>query len=297
MKSTWLILLLLLQAELYVSGQPYQSIFGNNSTEWRCKVKTDNDLVDLRYCIEKDTIVNNVLYKKLVGCNSDWAGGLLREEINTGIVWYRDVDISGYSPKDTFEMMVLNMNLKVGDSFNIYKVLKYYQIDTFALVDSVKYINGLKHIYLRAQYNAYNEPYTMIEGIGSNLGIRWKQVQQWSLDGYPYLLCSYKDGQKTAYQNLYYKGDCTFSNVETIDAERNIVLYPQPATGIVSIYNSTNHKITKVEIINPMGALIKRHSSLTLIKGLEIEGIPAGYYFIKLFTSNGNTIVKSMIIN
>ncbi len=132
------------------------------------------------------------------------------------------------------------------------------------------------------------------------MGIFWKfaiQPTNFFSGGY-YLLCSYKDGIQTPYQNRKYAGACwMFSNSERLDELGNdISLYPQPASGEINISNNTNHKITKAIIISPTGTILKQYSGQELIKSINIEDVSTGFYFIKLFTSNGNTIVKSMII-
>lgn len=306
MKKTVTLILSLLLGHFIATAQPYQSMFasGDSTTEW---VFVWNNLAvtanDTAY-VEKDTVVNGVPYKKVITVlwgNDE--GGLLREDVNTGEVWYRDIRIHfGGSPSDTVERLAFHFGLNVGDTFDISNsmLLPGTYPDSFNIVDSIKYINGLKHIYFKGIYQphqgGYNEPFTLIEGVGSNIGILWKYYRSAKVMG-QYLLCSYKTGHKTAYHNKFYNGACQTATGHVVKSEKynSIVLYPIPAFDIINIQNNTTEKINKIQIKSQTGQLVKEVTSLE-ITSVEIEEIPAGYYYLKLYTGNGYVTVKPMVV-
>ncbi len=114
-----------------------------------------------------------------------------------------------------------------------------------------------------------------------------------------YLLCSYKSGNKTGFTNKYYNGACTI-NTGSVNGTNKIrssyiTLYPSPAKGQIHIKNLSETKINRVQLISQTGQLVKEITSLE-ITSVEIEEIPAGYYYLKLYTSNGYITVKPMVI-
>ncbi len=284
-------------------GQPFQSIFanGDGTTEWVYvwgdEFGRHNDTI----FVQKDTVVNGITYKKLVQ-SYYWqaTGQLLREDINTGTVWGKTLQYFGH-PDDTVERVIIRMDLNVGDTFDISNIRLHPGTypDSFNVVDRIRYINGLKHIYFKGIYATYNEPYTLIEGVGPNMAILWKYAikpaHAWS--GGFYLLCSYKNGQKTGYENKAYGGTCwQYTKLDKpIDAQGDeITLYPLPARTVVNIESKTGQKIHKIQIINQTGKQIKEVTA-PVITSLEIEELPAGYYYLKMCTTDGYLTTKSII--
>src|SRR5690606_38406642 len=97
------ILLLILTAALLGSNrgfaQPYQSIFGKDSTMWNFSVFEDVNTYQVKtYKPVKDTLINGIMYKLL---NSIWKDHLgfnhydryaVREDTMQGKVWIRYID-------------------------------------------------------------------------------------------------------------------------------------------------------------------------------------------------------------
>lgn len=272
------------------TAQPYKSVFGDQTTSW-VYISHDqwghyNDTVR----IEKDTIINGKTYKKL---SPLYPPSVYREDLNNGTVWCRALLYSGH-PDDTIDRVISRMDLNVGDTFDIANIRLHKagpDIDYPSVVDSVRYLNGLKHIYFKKIYEYYNEPYTLIEGIGSNMGILWKYVIYLSsLDasGY-YLLCSYKDGQKTEYENRAFNGSCwQYSDIpiETAKEKNELIIYPLPAHDRVYFKNNS-FPILSVLLMNTIGQVVKKENG-TAIKELILEGIPPGDYFLHFSLSDGS---------
>ncbi len=303
MKRIFTILIILYGVQA-LQAQPYQSIFanGDGETKWIFAWHNLSISVNDTAFVEKDTTVHGIEYKKIVTIGQEYGGTggwLMREDLDSGKVWFRSVKLRDPQLDDTTEQLAFRYDLNVGDTFDISnsELSKGSYPDSFNVVDSVRYVGGLKYIYFKGQYapNKYNEPFTIIEGIGSNMGILWKHMSP-TIMRFQYLLCSYKNGQRTSYVNKYYNGACwMFSDIEPTDKQLPvIILYPQPANKIVRIDNKTGNKITRIQLISPTGELVKDVTALD-ITSLEIEELPAGYYYLKLYADDGYLTTKSMV--
>ena len=81
----------------------------------------------------------------------------------------------------------------------------------------------------------------------------------------------------------------TWSIEETVEKE-NLVLYPNPTTGIVTI---KTEDFSSVEVYDLMGRLIKQSQQPTL----DLHGLPQGIYVVKVFDNTGNSIIRKVIKN
>ncbi|WP_276132472.1 T9SS type A sorting domain-containing protein [Polluticoccus soli] len=225
---------------------------------------------------------------------------LVREDLNTGSVWARYTKPFVGAWEDTVEKLLYRMDLNVGDTLDIYNLGPSYGSpypDSLKTVDSVKVVNGRKHIYFKGkaeQYQSINEPFTLIEGISSNMGLIWKY--DGGFLGRQYLLCSYKDGQKTGYQNLFYNGDCYPPlSVQTILEKGTVRIYPNPADNFVYLEKETNKAISRIHIRTTDGKVIKTISTSDFSE-VDVQDIPTGYYFMHMVIGE-ELIVKPIIIN
>lgn len=78
--------------------------------------------------------------------------------------------------------------------------------------------------------------------------------------------------------------------------ENSILLYPNPANTFINIKSTTNELIHTVKLMDVNGRTLKEIDSTNDILKIELEGISAGIYFIKIQTEN-SSITKKIIIN
>lgn len=80
--------------------------------------------------------------------------------------------------------------------------------------------------------------------------------------------------------------------------ESSIVLYPNPAKDIVKITNTSNEKISSIEIIDSNGRSLKTipPEKSNQEESVFLENYAAGNYFIKLSTEKKQSIVKKILI-
>lgn len=285
-------------------AQPYKSIFATGDGEAKWVFIWHNisiSLNDTAY-VEKDTIVNGIEYKKIATIGQEYSGTkgwLMRENTDSGHVWFRSIKLRDPQLDDTTEQLAFRYDLNVGDTFDISssQLPKGSYPDSFNVVDSIRYIGGLKYIYFKGKYSYYSdEPFTIIESIGSNMGLLWKHMSPTAMR-YQYLLCSYKNGNKTSYINKYHNGACwIYSGIKKgIERSSDISIYPQPAGKKIWIVSKTNDNVKQLQIVSQTGKLVKEITGPN-ITVLEIEELHAGYYFLKMYTADGYEINRPMIV-
>jgi sugar lactone lactonase YvrE len=89
--------------------------------------------------------------------------------------------------------------------------------------------------------------------------------------------------------------DFTISNLSTNDFDENTVkIAPNPTTGIVSILNSENKIIDKIEVVDVLGKIVyEKYQNTTQI---DISSVSKGMYIINLY-AEGNKTQKRIIKN
>jgi len=277
-------------------AQPYESIFGKDSTKWIFEWGNFFGYTQDTAYVEKDTIYLNDTWKKIVCTNNmfphltNYFGGLLKEDTVTGKVWYKAYYDPVMTGNDTSVQLIFDFGLITGDTFNltgIWGPISYPDNK----VDTVVYINGLKHILFKQKIPFANEYVTFIEGVGSNLGVIYRQIQ--SRMTQHYLLCSYKDDVKT-YSNPFYNGNCdiygsTGINQDLIDLKFNI--YPNPFTDKITI---DQKEIIDYHIMihDFLGRNVYRGNSE---KEIYLDHLPNGFYYLQI-QNNAKPIYKTTLI-
>lgn len=288
-------------------AQPYQSMFGKDSTAWVFKwFNLDQENYEQVH-YTKDTTINGVAYKKLeLNTFSNMYACVLREDVSQGKVWYRSLDPEAY---DSTEYLAFDFSLEVGDTFNVANMNTGLQTPLYRKVDSITYIDGLKYIYFDLEfinmgdpgpdvYIAPNEPLTLIEGIGSNMGPLYKQ--QTGLLRSQYLMCSYKDGIQTSYENARYDGLCpdlgTGIREDRLHTDAGLNLYPNPASDYCSISGPLNKEALSVIIYDQTGRKVKELGQTTATTPIDVRSLPDGLYYLKLIYKNEVTDHQKLII-
>lgn len=269
-----------------ISGFAYHSIFGQNSTIWEVQYGTCFFTDGVRpFYIEKDTIVNGLIYKKIKDNTFLLGIGLLREDTVNGNVWYKKID----SKYDSSEMLILNYSLQKGDTFEINANTADYPWpdipDSLKIVDSIYYESGIKHIQFKASPIFPLLPFTMIEGAGSNYSVLYAD----SNPCYSYLLnCSYKDNVK---QYNKYCIDVNVNNV--LSGHNDIYFYPQPAHD--KIYLNNLKEVESIQIYNLQGKSCIYFKSIVCNK-IDISELPSGVYIAIIVLKNGEKLNKKVVV-
>lgn len=273
---------------LTLFSQNYESIFGQDSTQWNINhIIPDASFTDILLA-KGDTSINQTDYTKLL-INNEY-GGALREDVNTGKTWY--LSWNG------FEYLIMDLSLEKGDSFD----LIYYQDTIQIQIDSVTNIEGKKVLISDYLLDSYyeNEKLKFIEGVGPTNGIFLASYSGY----YPsesYLLCNYKDSELN-FSNEIFNGECFISwvGVENFENESMVTIYPNPIRdiGYLEIDNNTQ-KLLRILIFDLSGRLLL--NSIIKNKRFEINSniFQNGIYFYQILNydnyklANGKIIINS----
>ncbi len=296
--KTLLIISICLTMILYSQAQ-YQSIFGQNSTQWVFEWHNLGiDEQDTIY-VEKDTVAFGHNWKKIMVTRyqQQFNGGLLREDTTIGKVWYKGLKFQ-QSSRDTTQVIVFDYSLNINDTFDIGNGWSAFQSTTTEnTVDSIYYLNGKKYIRFKGLYSPGVPPenYLFIEGISGNLGILWKASNVGGL-GTPYLLCSYKDGIKTSYVNQRHNGNCNVFGANNLNdyetLSKLISIFPNPAFNDLYFELSDGLKVEKINVFDLQGRRIFIHGNN---RNIDISPLSSGTYFIQFITIDHLKINKKII--
>jgi hypothetical protein len=309
-KTKYIIILLLLLSLKMNAEQQYKPCLDDNFVKWSILV----EVYDWPYYSEEiiaygDTVINEIAYKNIFNSYfSDF------EETN--VLWKNYIpDLSGLDSDlhiresdDASKLYILNsfsgeeylisdLNLEVGDEFQIPEIWRGFIQEYSVTVDSVYTKNELKHIQfnLTVFYNyEMNEELeyklTFIEGVGPNTGpvsmtylfqvLNCFQNQSLFLKNGPELCpCGYR-GEGGAINTIYSKEDYI------IQKEDNCIKlhFLANANGQISIHDISG----------------RLHCKLNFYSGEDVTvpttSFPKGIYLLKIFSKNNNQINIHKII-
>src|SRR5690606_1569639 len=290
-------------------AQAYQSLFGTDSTKWVFRWTNMNIVGNEYYYNQIDTLVNDNFYKKIGLRYLPESPGykvLLREDTLSGKVWIRPLEPIFNQAIDTIEYLAFDFSLEVGDTFDVRHLIDD-NTPIYSTVDSIKYINDLKYIYFDHLIHyagdpgpwefpsVPTEPFTLIEGIGSNAGPLWKNNYGEMLN--QYLMCSYKDGEQSSYTNMRYAGLCpdpgTGIRQHELQAEAEINLYPNPASEYIIIKEAHAGILQSAGIYDLSGRKLRE---INKPGRMDISRMPAGLYWVKITTNKPLNYTKKLIV-
>jgi hypothetical protein len=286
MKKSLFSIAIFIVSVFVLNAQPYQSLFGKKETAWNvvCSV-IDWDLTDSLF-VAGDTIIGKYNYK-IIKNLFGWClppEKYVREDTVHGKAWIRNYYGGAWD-----DYLFMNLSLVVGDTFRYY----HWGLEEIGIVDSVKFIDGRKHVILACGwagnpvlYNHY--PLTFIEGIGPNAGIFYQ-----AFDHNTYgmlLLCAFKDLQTTYSNNPYWPGLCRYQAGGLDELQRGsggIHVYPVPSQDMVRL-DSKGANLVFIEILDFSGKSLfsKPHAGTSY--EFDISNFPQGLYVIRAKDSNGN---------
>lgn len=178
--------------------------------------------------------------------------------------------------------LIMDLSLSVNDTF-ITKGL--YNEDFIMIVDSVYYVDNLKHI----QFNTSSEDFLVpikrcfIEGFGPNWGFSESNKNA------SVLICKHEDDE------LFYSlsdttvfKDCTFKS-PYLDGiiphnKAKVTVYPNPTNGMIHIESDV--ELSNVTIYNAFGQLVKVMNTSGIKYDVDLSAFSSGIYFIEYVVDN-----------
>lgn len=261
--SKKVLLLLLLAVANMVRGQNYECVLKTDSISWDS------------YHWELEGIMRDHVYVKNVGgehllyyCYGNYqVVGSIREE--NGRLWLT------YSEDPNNEILVYDMNLDVGDEFNMK--------DSVTYVREVRYEYGRKIIVFDYESNRwFNEPLMFIEGVGRNI----MTFDRFGDRDQSYLPCKY-DGEELAYStdNPHFE-NCEYITTaipEVIDNPQLLKVYPNPAKDkIIVCTNALQSEPITIVLMDYSGLILKTMSCYGDNMVISTEGLIGGLYLVQV---------------
>lgn len=276
----YIALILFIGAFVLLKSQTYFS-FPSTQANW-LTMKVNNYSnptgIFLNYSMKGDTVIENILYKKIYQTNSQgtFYGGGLRE-LNKVIYFY---------PTDSStEYVLYNFNKQLGDTIQ-YPYTQFGSgtgIVTVVLIDSVFCNDGQYH---KRQWLAGHTTAYIIEGIGSDDGLLQAPYNSHNL--YTYQLNCFSNNQQLVYG---YSDDC-LSSQEDNYTNSSLEIFPNPTSESINI--RSDKLIKKINIYNTCGSIILSENVNSLQPTIELN-ISSGLYIVELY-SNYGVIRKKLLL-
>lgn len=259
--------LLICASHILTKAQPYESVFGKDTTQWNVVYQIPDYFPTLIFKAYGDTLINKQKYIPVYKGYHDTPlelYGYFKENVDSGKLWFRNLN----------EQEELLMNLSLGKSDSFYfgreKIYSY-------TVDSVYFESGEKTISFKP---LFSKPVRFIEGLGPfnmfyNLNVSFPEYAQ--------IRCKKKDNNLVFMNSDY--GNCldTITGVDNIPNER-IKIYPNPSNEYINISTNSTECGT-FELFNNLGNLVLSKSILG-DEQIFIGNLPKGVYLVKFQKHN-----------
>lgn len=276
----------------------YESLFGDIHTSWNIKHEQLFGIYTDSLVATADTSIDGSTWKKLAYYSyfdsqplEMEVYGYLKEDTTAGKAWY-------FSSVDTNKHLIMDMSLNVGDSFQLANLGG----GAFFEVDSVYYEGGKKHVQLETSVFYANEKFRMIEGVGTNVGIRYTHTSWPGVN--PYLLCYNRDAKREFVNySMDWEGVCNTTELTDVEDLDNVevAVYPNPVREKLHIkLNKPMTELFRLELFNTYGECavrkdISRTESSVNRHEIDVSRLSPGIYYVRLLLSKNLTSTYKII--
>ncbi len=315
-----------------LNAQTFKSYFGKEYNKWYILYdgKVCPNTFNYLTCANRTTIIDGKTYQLLFEMyetlndtiNSVPANTLsnqyLREDSVSGRLYYRYTINSDYGTSYSPEILVSDMSLHVGDSIqlnvtdtnlSLWNNLKLSTYDNkyYAMVDSVYFKDGLKHVRTSALFysdysNMFEKPktaLTFIEGVGSNVSPILDYNRFAYMSDISKLMCNVQDNITTHFNisglcKLYLNCDGVGDGVRETKDNHEFLLtlsyreikikFSSTFSGSVRLIQSTGLVIYETPFVNATEHII------------NAQNLQSGVYILQIINSNGMITTKKLIM-
>jgi len=266
------LLLPLVFLSLFAQAQHYKSLFQHSNPEWITLYVLIDLSPDDTIRIQKDTLINGLTWKKFGPFSPLFHPAVMREDTVSGKVWYKLLN------GDTTTKLAFDFSLQKGAVFDLSGVWGQFT-NAQQTVDTVYTENDRKVIQFAASIPGLPEKIRFIEGVGSNIGLLYKQATNAGFGHY--LLCAYQGGVKV-YTNKTW-GLCKLPTSIHEPTEEGVRIFPNPFYNGFFIQRTTVDRQWRMELYNLSGALVHRSAQPGYI---GLEKLPPGIYLLQTFSGD-----------
>jgi hypothetical protein len=248
--------------------------------------------------IEKDTIVNNLVCKKLAfnhhhstlaypGCwniynnyTSGLYGCLRNDTVNKRIYLHNRYLISNVSADDS---LLYDFSKGVGDT--VYSALGRYVIDSLGTA-TVGIASRKKFCVHFPDAVGQGATTTIIEGVGTEKGLFY---DPYNWEGGDFLLCFSQNSQKLYPDTA---GQCQQINSVMAVPEKYIRIFPNPAAAIVNI--EAEGEWTSLTVRSVLGEIAICQESHN--ETVNVAGLAPGVYWLQLENNAAEVVRKKLVV-
>lgn len=255
-----------------ISAQ-YAPIVKTDSVSWTIKHEIwDRAKIESLYLTGSTTIDSKIYYPTYYTDNGRFEGlvGYFREDVSTGKAWFQGIE-------DTSEYLIMDLNLKVGDSI----LINFYDKDKYAHVTSVGIENNRKVVTTDYHMGGgfISENLKFIEGVGPNASLLYQLEQAAKLEInslFGFLVCKVFNNNDLVYAWDPVNFECgpLWNDVKP-GVEKKMLIYPNPSSEVLKIAGEEN---LDVFIFDRMGKLVLT----THKKEIDISHLIKGIYVVRV---------------
>ena len=255
----------------------YQPIYKDTSTYFKITMEVFDAAyggVELR--LDGDSVVNNLTYKKVYFYNSirDLVG-LMREDSLGSKAWF-------YGRNDSEERLIMDLDLNVGDTFDISSQFFYYTGEDLAIVDSVTTWNGRRVITFSGNFGGgfISQRLKFIEGVGPNASLMYLTNEQFNL---ALLTCEKYENEVPVFKYFPDLNDCLQGGGAVDElSERNLFdIFPNPFSNEITIKGNSGNSLIQFQMYDINGKRLF-NSQVLANTIIDLAGLSSGIYFYSL---------------
>ncbi len=196
------------------------------------------------------------------------------------------------------DLLLYDFNLSVGQVYpNTYAIPNTDSSIFVVEVDSILFDSLYLKVWYLNTIDSFENPLIIIEGMGSNYGLRYSDWPQ-HMDGGGGLICFSRNGDIVYHDTNFSINDCNAAlNTTDLENLRTPIIYPNPATSQLTIeFQSASSKARAVEIYNSLGQMVfQSDASPKLSMTINLEGYSKGLYLFKVRAGDEMAVKKIVI--
>lgn len=239
---------------------------------------------------EDDTVINGQTYNKVALYSYfDTLVVGIREDSSKRVFFYLPDDI-GFGLDSAGEYLFYQFGLNAGDTVPLFKGNQNESPRVIQDIDSIL-VDGS----YRKRYHVSN-PYLLqndywIEGIGSSAGLFGPYAYEF--ENYWELYCFEQDGAF-----IYPDSNCLSTSIESIiNKNEEILISPNPATTQVKVeFVNSSPALEFVSLFNINGQKVLSIRPTSNAVTFDVKSLPSGLYLCRILMSNGNSIIRKIIV-
>jgi len=303
-------------------AQPYKSYFGEEYTKWYVHYPGWEYFYSEAYlsCCSRTALIDTLTYqclfqltpynKDLITVPENWTcNAYFREDRNTGQLFFRYYDT--WNEIMFPEFIVSDMSVQKGDSVPLYMYLNphvsFEWIDIvvidenkiYAIVDSVYYLDDLKHIRTSAKYRNFGysrcDTLMFVETFGANISP--------FLDLNPFFAMHSDAPIYTCYETesnlIHFKdseGVCFWYAYGIKDKKNHLKIRESIMDGILTLFFEENFS-GQINLLDFTGKiLLQKNVSNQTNYNINVDRFPKGIYILSLQNNSNEFLNKKIVI-